>query len=318
VEDNILEKNVGKIICMLRYHSLQQYLQKQFPFPVFKICVDAGFTCPNRDGTKAIGGCTYCNERGSGAPTINRSYSWKEQFETAARKIRINHPDARLIIYFQAFSNTYASLDYLKTIYTAALQKEGVVGLFIGTRPDCISIEKLDFIAELAQNAYICLEYGAETIHNKTLQQLNRRHTFEDFIEAYRLAKERNIQICIHTITGLPGETSDDILQTAQTIAALKPDGIKLHSLYIETETELYRRFLKHPWRLFTEDEYIELTARILEYLPPFTVIHRLVGEAIPERLFAPEWSKYKQRILFKINKKLEKWNSYQGAKFQA
>jgi len=302
---------------MLRYYSLRRHLHEVFGEPVAKICVDAGFTCPNRDGTKGYGGCIYCNDRGSGAPYIKKQLSWEEQFEQSTRIIEKRNPVSKFIIYFQAFSNTYAPVDYLKKLYKTALGKKGVVGLSIGTRPDCASPEILDLIAELSKKTYLWLEYGAESIHEKTLQLVNRQHTFQDFLDAYWAAKDRGIRMCVHIVNGLPGESVDDILLTAKTIGQLEPDGIKMHSLYIERGTSLYNLYRKNPWRLFTEGEYSEIAAHCLEYMPETTVIHRLTGEAIPERLFAPEWSKNKQRILKAINDKLCEWNSRQGVKFE-
>jgi len=301
---------------MLRYYSLRRHLIKVFGEPVAKICVDAGFTCPNRDGTKGYGGCIYCNDRGSGAPYIKKHLNWEEQFEQRARMAERHNPTSKFIIYFQAFSNTYAPVDYLEKLYKTALSKKGVVGLSIGTRPDCVSPEVLDLIADLSKKTYLWLEYGAESIHEKTLQLVNRKHTFQDFLDAYRAAKDRDIRMCVHVVNGLPGESVDDILLTAKTIGQLEPDGIKILSLYIERGTSLYNLYQKSPWRLFTEEEYSEIAARCLEYMPEATVIHRLTGEAIPERLFAPEWSKNKQRVLKAINDRLCEWNSRQGVKF--
>ncbi|KPK96367.1 radical SAM protein, partial [bacterium SM23_31] len=183
---------------MLRYYSLKRHLHEVFGEPVVKICVDAGFTCPNRDGIKGYGGCIYCNDRGSGAPYINKKLSWEEQFEQGRRMLEKRNQASKCIIYFQAFSNTYAPVEYLEKLYKTALSKKSVAGLSIGTRPDCVSTEILDLIAELSKKTYLWLEYGAESIHERTLQLVNRRHTFQDFLDAYRAAKERGIRMCVH------------------------------------------------------------------------------------------------------------------------
>ena len=301
---------------MLRYFSHNQHLKDIFDFPVAKVCIDAGFTCPNRDGSKGYGGCIYCNDKGSGAPYIKKDLSWIEQYENSRNLLLNRNPDTRFIIYFQAFSNTYAPVDYLENLYTSALALKDVVGISIGTRPDCVTSGILDMLRDLSKDTYLLLEYGLESIHNKTLELINRQHTYGDLLAAYGEAKNRNINVCLHIINGLPGESAADILETAKTVGQLEPDGIKIHSLYIETGTQLYNYYRKNPWHIFTEEEYVEIAARCIELMPQSTVIHRLIGEAIPDRLVVPEWSKNKQKVLNSINKKLCEWKSRQGAKF--
>lgn len=302
---------------MLRYYSLRSHLKEVFDEPVSKICVDAGFTCPNRDGSKGYCGCIYCNERGSGSPAIDRLKTVDEQIEKGIELIKKHSQNPKYIIYFQAFSNTYSSVTNLEKLYRSALKQTGAVGLSIGTRPDCVSPEILDLIKDISAETYLWLEFGVETIHDHTLEIINRKHNYSDFLKAYRHAKERNIKICLHVIIGLPGETNDEILSTAETIGQLEPDGIKIHSLYIEKDTQLYNLYLKSPWPLFTLDEYSEIAAEFLEYLPETTVIHRLTGKAIPDRLFLPVWLKNKQIVLNSINNKLIEWNSAQGRKYK-
>ena len=186
----------------------------------------------------------------------------------------------------------------------------------IGTRPDCVSEKILDLLSELSKETYLMLEYGVESVHDKTLELVNRQHTFEELLTAYDGAKQREIKVCLHIINGLPGESENDIFETAKTIGRLEPDGIKMHSLYIETGTQLYNLYRKYPWRLFTEEEYVDIAATCIEYMPESTVIHRIVGEAVPGRLFAPEWSKNKQRVINAVNKKLCERNTRQGARF--
>ncbi|MCP4725071.1 MAG: TIGR01212 family radical SAM protein [bacterium] len=301
----------------LRYYSFSQHLREYFDDQVVKICVDAGFTCPNRDGTRGFGGCVYCNDIGSGAPYIDRESDVIDQIKSRYKKISRKGRTPAILVYFQAFSNTYAPVDRLKKLYSSALDIEKVKGISIGTRPDCVSEEVLDLISHLSEETYLWLEYGLESIHNKTLESMNRGHTYQDFLKAYTEAKKRKIKICLHIIVGLPGESRDDILKTAKECAKLEPDGIKIHSLYIEKGTVLHNRYLKDPWKIFTLEEYIEIAAEFLEYLPAKTVIHRLLGEAIPERLVEPGWSADKNRVLQGINKRLEDLNSRQGAKFE-
>lgn len=300
----------------LRYYSLSRHLKEEFDKPVVKICVDAGFTCPNRDGTRGFGGCIYCNDIGSGAPYIDRNTGVIKQVQGRYRQISRTGKKPGILVYFQAFSNTYSSAEHLEKLYNYVLEIPEVIGISIGTRPDCISDEILDLISLLSEKTYLWLEYGLESIHDKTLKSMNRGHTFSEFAETYNETRKRNIKICLHVIAGLPGESRGDILDTAKECARLEPDGMKIHSLYIEKGTRLYERYLKMPWRILSIDEYIDLAAEFLEYLPGKTVIHRLVGEAIPDRLFEPGWSAEKNRVLQGINKRLEEKDSRQGARF--
>ncbi|MFC1477438.1 TIGR01212 family radical SAM protein [candidate division KSB1 bacterium] len=299
---------------MLRYYTLRQHYRELFEFPVSKVCIDAGFTCPNRDGSKGTGGCIYCNERGSGAPSIHRELSVSEQLRQGVNKLRKHTGSPHYIVYFQAFTNTYADVSNLEELYRSVIHAEGAVGLAIGTRPDCLDDEKLDLIAKLSGETYVWLEIGLETIHDRTLLAANRRHTYNDFLTAYKNAKSRGIRICLHVIIGLPGESREDIMETARAVGQLEPDGIKIHSLYIESGTKLHDLYMKESWPLFDRREYCEIAAQFLEYLPPSTVIHRLVGEAISDRLFAPSWTKNKQDVLRMINDTLIERNSRQGS----
>ncbi len=300
---------------IIRYNSFSRHLKNKFKKKVVKICVDAGFTCPNRDGTKGHGGCVYCNELGSGANYIKKNLTIHNQIDTRLKDLYYTPDIQTLIIYFQAFSNTYGSIEDLKVLYNSALNYPNVCGIMIGTRPDCVDDEILDLIGDLSRDNYLWLEFGAESIHNVTLQNINRKHSFEDLLKSYYMAKKRNINICLHVIIGLPGETKEMILKTAKTISALKPDGIKIHSLYIEKGTKLYNMYEKAPWKLLTEDEYIDIVSEFLEYLPKTTLIQRLVGEGIPERVFAPEWSSDKNNVLLNINRKLISKKSFQGTR---
>ncbi|MFC1493424.1 TIGR01212 family radical SAM protein [candidate division KSB1 bacterium] len=315
--ENHFLASIRRNALSLRYYSFSQHLREYFDNPVVKICVDAGFTCPNRDGTRGYGGCVYCNDKGSGAPYIDREADVIEQINSRYKQIIRTGSTPSILVYFQAFSNTYAPVDHLEKLYRSALELENVGGISIGTRPDCVSKEILDLIAKLSGETCVWLEFGLESMHDRTLESMNRGHTYQDFLKAYREAKKRNIRICLHVIIGLPGESRDDILETARECARLEPDGIKIHSLYIEKGTVLYDRYLKDPWKILSLEEYIDIAAEFLEYLPEKTVIHRLVGEAIPERMVEPGWSANKNRVLQGINKRLEDQNSRQGAKFE-
>jgi len=280
---------------------------------VYKISIDAGFTCPNRDGNKGKGGCLYCNDKGSGASYIKRDYSVKGQVLSGIKQIKNRRNVNKFIAYFQSFSNTYKSISELRKLYDEALSVKGVVGLSVGTRPDIISEETLDLLEEYSKKTYFWVEYGLQSIHDRTLQFINRCHNYQDFEDTFIKTKKRNIKTCVHVIIGLPGENQGKILQTAEKLAELKPDGIKIHSLYISKGSPIETLYNKGEIKLFNEDEYISIAADFLERLPSETVIQRLIGEANREELVAPKWILSKTKILNKINEELKRRETYQG-----
>lgn len=317
-----------------RYYSFRQYLRENFPFKVYKIPIDAGFTCPNRDGKVGYGGCVYC---------INRSFSpiarlgerppLREQIRRGMDFYQKHYSAEKFIIYFQAFSNTYAPTERLKQLYDEALGfvargdpeeslqtpkafGDNVVGLAIGTRPDCVSDETLDLITEYASKYLVWLEYGIQSIHDRTLKLINRGHTYQDFVEAVKKTQGRNIKLCTHIILGLPGETRDDMIATAEAIGALGLDGIKIHHLYVAENTTLADWYRAGKVKVMSLEEYIPLVCDILEHLPEGMVIHRLVGELMDESVIAPKWHKPKNDIIAAIENELARRDSYQGKWF--
>ena len=297
----------------IRYYSFSKHLKSVFGGPVYKISIDAGFTCPNRDGFKGKGGCLYCDERGSGASYIQRDLSVKDQIITGINRIKKTREVQKFIAYFQAFSNTYAPVSHLKKLYDEALSIEGVVGLSVGTRADIITEETLDLLEEYSKKTYFWVEYGLQSIHDKTLNLINRGHTYKEFEDTFLKTKNRRINICVHIIVGLPGETREEILQTAEKLAELKPDGIKIHSLYIAKGSPIEKYYNKGEIKLLEQDEYISIIADLLERIPKDIIIQRLVGETNKDALVEPKWILNKIKIIYEINNELIKRNTYQG-----
>lgn len=299
------------------FRSYNSYLQELFQTRVYKISIDAGFSCPNRDGTKGVGGCIYCDEKGSSSRTQHRGTPIQEQIlkNMAVRKSR--YKAEKFIAYFQSYSNTYAPVAHCKKLYDEAVfSSPDIIGLSISTRPDCIDEEKLELIASYQKHLpYLQIEYGLQTIHNPTLERLNRCERFEDFLHAFSLTKKFPIHLCAHVILGLPGETRKDMLQTAEMLAKLKVEGVKIHSLAAMKATPLARQYLEGLWKPLGFEESIALIADFLERLPPDTIIHRLSGGGHPQHLVAPLWMKErKNEVLPFLVKEFNKRNSRQGS----
>ncbi|NVM04750.1 MAG: TIGR01212 family radical SAM protein, partial [Candidatus Helarchaeota archaeon] len=256
----------------IRYHSFSKHLKDTFGSPVYKISIDAGFTCPNRDGYKGKGGCLYCNEKGSGASYIKRGLSVKEQILSGIEQMKKRKNAHKFIAYFQAFSNTYAPISHLRKLYDEALSIDGVVGLSVGTRPDIITDETLDLLEKYSKKTYFWIEYGLQSIHDRTLKLINRCHNYQGFEDTFIKTKKRKIKICVHVIIGLPGENREDILQTAEKLSELKPEGVKIHSLYISKGSPIEPLYNKGELKLFEVNEYISIAADYLERLPQETV----------------------------------------------
>jgi len=301
-----------------RYHTFNYHLKNTFGTKVYKIAVDAGFTCPNRDGTAGYGGCIYCNERGSGAEYLQKNLPLEKQIIHGMKIIKRRYESSRFLVYFQPFSNTYGHPEKLKTLYDRALAFDEVAGICIGTRADCLNKEILDLLEYYSKKTYFWLELGLQSIHEKTLRLINRGHSYQDFLTVYHQTRKRNIRTCFHVIIGLPGETREDILETAREVARLKPEGIKIHSLYIEKDTALEKFYDEKPFKLFSKDEYIDILIEFLELLPEETVIQRVMGESNKTRLVAPEWILDKPAMLNMLDKELSKRDSWQGKKYHS
>lgn len=298
-----------------RYHTFNEHLRQVFGEKVFKVPLDAGFTCPNRDGTLGYQGCIYCSERGSGDFAGDISLPVTAQFDQVKERMAKKWPRAKYLAYFQAYTNTYAPVAYLRSVYEEALSQEGVVGLSIATRPDCLPEDVLEYLEDLNRRTYLWVELGLQTIHEKTLRWMRRGHDYQAFLDGLERLRARNIRVCAHIILGLPGENREDILATAAALAGLPLQGVKLHLLHVLRGTALAQEFKQTPFPLLSQTEYVQLVADILELLPPEMVIHRLTGDGPPEDLLAPLWSRKKWEVLNAVDQELERRGSWQGLK---
>lgn len=303
-----------------RFNTYSGYFRKHFGERVQKLSIDAGFTCPNRDGSKGKGGCTYCNNDAFNPSYCQPSKSISLQIEEGIEFHLKRYRRATLYLaYFQAYSNTYASLDELKKIFSEALNHPQIVGLVIGTRPDCIDTQKLEYFAELSQKHYIIIEYGIESCYNKTLERINRGHSFEDAAQAIRLTSDYGIKTGAHIIFGLPGETRNEMLAESKILSELPLDNIKFHQLQIIRNTAIEKEYkLKaNDFLSFTLDEYIEFIVDFLELLNPAFVIERFAGEVPPRFLTVNQWGLIRNdQILQKIEQRLLQRNTWQGKLF--
>ena len=297
-----------------RYNQFSAFLKNKFGAKVYKITIDAGFSCPNRDGTISSGGCIFCDDTGSFSQAHSNLLSIEQQVEQGINNLSQRFKAEKFMSYFQAYTNTYKPADELEKIYRASLNHPDIVGISIGTRPDCVDNDKLNLISDISKDYYTWIEYGLQSSHNKTLQKINRGHDWECFVDAYEKTKEKGINVCVHVIFGL-WETREEILETAQKLADLKIDGIKIHMLCALENTKLAQMYFNKEIDFMSEDEYVNLVCDFLELLPPDTTIHRLAGNGFRKTLIAPRWLGAKLDCLNKIDREFIKRNSYQGAK---
>ena len=295
------------------YNDFGSWMKKHFPFKVQKISIDAGFSCPNRDGTIARGGCTYCDNR-----TFNPSYCHKrdsvtEQLEAGKRFFSTKYPEMKYLAYFQAYTNTYSPTSKLRAMYEEALAVKDVVGLVIGTRPDCVSNELLDYLQELNKETFILVEYGIESANNKTLEYINRGHTFECSIDALERTHSRGIATGGHIILGLPGEDKNESIRQAKLISALPMDILKIHQMQIIKGTLLARQYNETPFHLYSVDEYIELIAEYIQHLRQNLVLERFVSQSPAEFLIGPKWGLKNYEFTNKLVNYLKQNGIYQG-----
>ena len=296
-----------------RYHDLNTYLRSLFGCRVQKITIDAGFSCPNRDGAVSFEGCIYCNVRGSGTGAHAKGLSVTEQLIQGKRVLSKRYKAKKFIAYFQAFSNTYAPVEKLKTLYEEALAVDGVVGLSIGTRPDCVDESVLELLQGYGKNHLVWIEYGLQSAHDATLTFINRGHDFKCFKTAVDATRNRGIKICTHVILGLPNEEKSHVLETAKAVANMEIDGIKIHLLYVVKGTKLDKLYRAGKYKCLEQQEYVDLVCEFLELIPKNMVIQRLTGDPHPEELVAPMWSLKKMETLALIRDALEKRDSWQG-----
>ena len=301
-----------------RYNDFSTSLRHEFGCRVQKITVDAGFSCPNRDGTLSKTGCLYCNGRGAGSGAANRGRSIEAQIREGKARMAARYKAKKFIAYFQAFTNTYAPVEVLKRRYEDALQDPDIVSLAIGTRPDCVDPMKLALIESYTSTHTVWIEYGLQSARDGTLRQINRGHTVEDFVHAVDLTQGRDIRICAHVILGLPGESLQDAVRTARLLAHLRVDAVKIHNLYIEADTPLASLFKRGRYLPLSQETYVDWVIHFLEHLHPETILQRLTGDPDPRTLIAPSWATRKGQTLSMITQGLEDRQTFQGRRYSA
>lgn len=302
-----------------RYYTYDHYLKTRFGGKVAKISLDCGFTCPNIDGRRGVGGCIYCSDRGSGDFAESPLVPLHEQYQKQFLKMRSKWETNMSIPYFQAHTNTYADIHTLKKYYNEALNFDGVVGMNIATRADCLPDDVLTLLSEIAEKTVLTVELGLQSVHEKTAKLINRCHTYKEFVDGFTRLRSasKNINVCIHLIEGLPGETHEMMLESALKVAKLSPDQVKFHSMNVISNTPLHKMYLEGKYHPIEMEEYIKIVCDSLEVLPPHTVIGRITGDADRKKLAAPLWSLKKTEVINNIDKELFKRNSYQGIYFK-
>ena len=298
------------------YNDYGTWIRRQFPYRVQKISIDAGFTCPNRDGRISTGGCIYCDNRTFNPSYCQRRHSVTQQLEEGKRFFAHKYPDMKYLAYFQAFTNTYAPLSQLKALYEEALQVDDIVGIVIGTRPDCVSDELLDYLAELNQRTFVLVEYGIESANNDTLLRINRGHSFEQSQEAIQRTHQRSLLTGAHIILGLPGEDAAESLRQASIISSLPIDILKIHQMQIIRGTRLAEEFAANPFHIYTVDEYIQLIAEYIQRLRPDLILERFVSQSPKGLLIAPHWGLKNYEFTNLLVNYLKQNKIYQGQFF--
>lgn len=297
------------------YNDFSTFLRSHFECKVQKISLNAGFTCPNRDGVKGKGGCTYCNNQTFNPEYCKTEKSVKEQLEEGKLFFARKYPDMKYLAYFQAYTNTYSELEELKQKYEEALSVDGVVGLVIGTRPDCMPNELLDYLQQLNEKAFLLVEYGIESTNDATLKRINRGHTYAETVDAVQRTASRGILTGGHVILGLPGETHDDIVNQAERLSQLPLTTLKLHQLQLIRGTRMAHEFEEHPeeFHLYEVDEYIDLVIDYVERLRPDIILERFVSQSPKELLIAPDWGLKNYEFTERVKKRMRERGAYQG-----
>lgn len=296
------------------YLDYGTWLRKRFPFKVQKLSVDAGFTCPNRDGHIGTGGCIYCNNQSFSPAYCNRRLSVREQLEAGKRFFGRKYPDMRYMAYFQSFTNTYADLDHLRRLYEEALEVDDIVGIVIGTRPDCVSLPLLDYLQKLNRQTMVTVEYGIETANDQTLQLINRGHDFQCSRHAVELTAERGITVGGHIIIGLPGEIAEESIAQAHVMSLLPLDILKIHQMQIIKGTRLAAMYAENPFHLYTPDEYTETIISYLEHLRPDIAVERFASQSPKDLLIAPQWGLKNYELTNLVVNKMKREGRYQGS----
>jgi radical SAM protein (TIGR01212 family) len=301
-----------------RYYPFSRFLRQLFGTRVQRVTIDAGFTCPNVDGTITVGGCVYCDNRSFSPNRRLPRTTIREQVRRGIAILGKRYGVDRFLAYFQAATNTHAPVEKLRRLYDEALDHPQIVGLAIGTRPDSVPDPVLDLLQEYARGRYVCLELGLQTIHDRSLDWMNRGHHYDAFVDAVRRCQGRGLDLCAHVILGLPGESHAHMMATAEALAGLPVHAVKIHNLHVVRDTPLEDQYREGSVRLFERDEYVSVVCDFLERLPPGIVIHRLSGDAPPDYLVAPTWCLDKPALLQAIHDELECRDSWQGKRYRA
>ncbi|MEB2308103.1 MAG: TIGR01212 family radical SAM protein [Candidatus Brocadiaceae bacterium] len=299
-----------------RFYPFREYLKEHFSYKVHKIPLHAGFTCPNRDGRAGLGGCTYCINESFSPNVKGNALPVKEQIERGKEFHKRRYGTEKFIAYFQSFTNTYADIETLKSCYEEALSDRDVVGISIGTRPDCITDDVLSLIDGYTKKYHVWIEYGLQSIHDKTLERINRGHNSRIFLDAVHRTKKTCINICVHVILGLPGETEEEMMETAHAVAGLGIQGIKLHHLYVAKNTVLAEEYFQGKVQTLDRDAYIKLAVDFLERIPSDVTVQRLVGDTHGNFLLSPVWKVSKTEITDGIIREFERRGTYQGFRY--
>ncbi len=297
------------------YLPYSQVLKQKFGHKVYKVTMDAGFTCPNRDGSKGVGGCTFCDETGSSSRAQNKKDPITLQLQKNIEIMRKRFKAEKFVAYFQSYTNTYSRIERLKRLYDEAMTAHpDIIGLSISTRPDCVDEDKLALIASYKRSeGYLCLEYGMQTIHDRTLNLINRCETHADFLKAFDMTRALEIPMCVHVILGLPGESHADMMATAEVLSSLKPEGVKIHLLCAMKHTPLEQMYYRNEWQPLTQEAYVGLVCDFIEHLDPAIAIHRITGNGHREGLVAPRWLMKKHEVLNQVDREFLKRGTRQG-----
>lgn len=296
-----------------RYYTMNYYLKQKYGKKVAKVPLNAGFTCPNRDGTKSTGGCTFCSAMGSGDSILAFNDDLTRQYTIGLERMQKKWPDCLGIAYFQSYSNTYAPLPTLKNIYDPFFKMDNVVGIAIATRADCLNKETIDYLSAQADKKDIWIELGLQSIHENTMNHLNRQHSTKEVWDCLDYLKTTPIHTCIHIMNSLPYESEEDMIQTTIEVGLHHPDAIKIHMLHILKNTQLAKEYQEKQFHLMTIEEYVDVVVKQLELLPKDIIIERLTGDGLADDLIAPNWTIKKTIVLNEIDKQMVKYDTYQG-----
>lgn len=299
-----------------RYHTWNYHLRGVFGEKIFKVPLDAGFTCPNRDGQITTGGCTFCSARGSGDFAGSRRDDLTTQFNVVKHRMHKKWPNAKYVGYFQAYTNTYGPVEELREMYEVILEQDGVVGLSIATRPDCLPDDVVELLAEINKKTYLWVELGLQTAHDHIGELINRGHDYQCYIEGVEKLRKHNIRVCCHIIYGLPQETDQMMLETAKEVSKLDIQGLKIHLLHLMKKTPMVRQYEQGLLKFLEKDQYVNLIVKTLEMLPPEMIIHRVTGDAPADLLIGPMWSSNKWDVLNSIDRELKEQDTWQGKKW--